>query len=276
MGCSPLGIALGSPNSSLDAQLSIDTFRLLSHNTNSMRALQWGAPVYPLWPLGLIEWLWTEQSNFLDQDDRVFCQRACLQNCLISFCFRRDEERVKALLRKFVTIDVFHQCQAKHFPFLNDIILYALTEEESFEIGEVWIDCLRHIRVDVDAYMENLFKERPYGLLTDKTTWVPRRRIVANYAPWRGWVLGWEWVYDEDEPGFSVVSEFNSVAADTICAETWPFNLRDHLASFIDNERISLKWMKRLGRRMEIKARKELNRSLQRKPRNNMPGTWVD
>lgn len=264
---------------SLGGSESINTCRfLLKH------ARLTGYPNWERWrwmrkvEFGLIEWLWKSGSVYMYGEDIANLNSFCMKYSLVKLHDPIMRYSAVTFLRKTMIPDIIQQHGLESFDWLVALFdEWASTSElDSFKVGKAFIDILLDIDVDVESFFKEYFENYP------ARTWIspfcPNRRIVFDYAEEQGWTLGWKWVYDAQDPGFLVLSEFTIMVADAYLGveNEWPFDTVDTSLLYPDIARRGPKSENRFSRRMSAKARKELKRTGQRRVRSKMPGSWVN
>ncbi|CAN9467705.1 unnamed protein product [Alternaria alternata] len=96
------------------------------------------------------------------------------------------------------------------------------------------------------------------------------KRIVFERNWEHKWVLGFEWVFDHEAPGYLLFSEYTVIVVETISYHNeWPFCEWVHETERKRDDRSA-----HFSRRMAAKERKERARLGQKQPRSRMPGAW--
>jgi hypothetical protein len=149
---------------------------------------------------------------------------------------------------------------------------------ESQKSGSRYIALLKSLGVDFKRSVEAELEELPGRILQDSRGMILDRKILFYQDAEQAWVLRWEWILDEEAPGYILLSKFPSVTFDEErCSYgfVWPFfEAHSHLP-VDDHNREGPKWDARLARRLAKTARKELARTGQKRPRSRMPGAWI-
>lgn len=154
---------------------------------------------------------------------------------------------------------------------------------ESAALGDIWICILQSYGINIENYLLGQLEARPNGIMKDASDEGSRgsRGLRIEHAAGGTWTLDWEWVYEQNDPGFLILSEHRAIIhwsdwcnvygilSEVSCEELWPFY------DIYSRGREELK-QERFERRMSRKARKELNRTGQKVSRRKMPGTWID
>jgi hypothetical protein len=151
-------------------------------------------------------------------------------------------------------------------------------ENESQKSGSRYIALLRSLSVDFKRSIESGL-EKLYGrTLQDVRGGVLDRKILFYQDDGQAWVLRWEWILNEETPGYNLLSEFPSMTFDGTrysYDSDWPFFTPNRNLPDDDHNREGPKWDARRARRLAKTARKELARTGQKRPRSRMPGAWI-
>lgn len=226
--------------------------------------------------LKIYEWFWATAPSFVQNWEMITIRAFSVRCAIWKLADPTLRESTALFLKKAMAPGIVRQIEAGYDSFLQILFTDSYIESESFEVGKSFIGILLDLDVDISAFItkerERYSEWLSIGFYQD----TPNRRIIVEYTSERGWVLGWEWVFDDHGPGFLVFSEFSTLSE--ACygfLHAWPFEPHNFDLSWDDRKRISPKWMNRLSRRMAAKSRKELKRSGQRRPRSKMPGSWI-
>lgn len=151
--------------------------------------------------------------------------------------------------------------------FVSRFLGKPLSQFKSFDLGKVFIDRLLALDVDVKSFMAKQQEKYPKSK-GDRTDCDPQHDVIFDYIEGRGWILGFEWRYDVQDPGFLVVSEYSIMATEArdINLRHWPYATKNFIRPTT----------KRIDRRMSANARKELKQTSKRRFRNKMPGSWIN
>ncbi|CAN9447366.1 unnamed protein product [Alternaria alternata] len=113
------------------------------------------------------------------------------------------------------------------------------------------------------------------------------KRMVFERDWEQKWILGFEWVFDHEAPGYTLVSEYPSLTVES----DWPYHSyyshnwsakSDWLYEYnwpvaeweYSSQRAWDKYSARFNRRTASKERKERARLGQKQARSRMPGEW--
>jgi hypothetical protein len=147
---------------------------------------------------------------------------------------------------------------------------------ESPESGSRYIALLKSLGVDFKRSIEAELEKLPGRILQGEQDGKLDRRILFYQDDGQAWVLRWEWILNEDAPRYTLLSEFPSMTFDEWVFFEWIFSTSYKQVIIHDDFiRKGPKWDARHARRLAKKARKELARTGQKRPRSRMPGAWI-
>jgi len=236
-------------------------------------------------PVEALVWVWRNREDIFCGEDTSALAHLCVRSLL--YWLNRPESRLLAteylkgefapLLQDWVTKDSFQIHSI--FPVSPTYWIWYMAAAHSYEVGEAFLDIIAGLGIDIAERFNKELEKYPNDVLVPNAPWLnksePDRRLDFVYTRGVGWRLGWEWMYDDEAPGYLLVSEFSSLAADmywTIGYETFPFSEVD-----LGEEWEEKRWQKsRFDRRCAAKTRKELARMGLKQPRSKMPGRWIE
>jgi hypothetical protein len=147
---------------------------------------------------------------------------------------------------------------------------------ESQISGSKYTALLKSLGVDFKRSIEAELEKLPGRLLQPDRLTALARRILFHQDDEQAWVLRWEWVLDEEAPGYLLLLESPHMTYDgfggLFCTLLWPFS-KSRWFKVSDQE--GPKWDARRTRRLAKTACKELARTGQKRPRSRMPGAWI-
>jgi hypothetical protein len=148
---------------------------------------------------------------------------------------------------------------------------------ESQIVGSKYIALLRSLSVDFKRSIEAELERLPGRILQDSGERNLGQKIMFYEEDGQAWVLRWEWILDEEVPGYNLLSEFPSMTCDGCddCKFGWLFFPINGDLSDNHRQQEGPKWYARHARRLAKTARKELARTGQKRPRSRMPGAWI-
>jgi hypothetical protein len=238
-------IALNDPVPEL--QSSIDTCRYLLENTQLDETIDWMEfPCTAIDDPWLAEWLLFTGTSYMYGGDVAILTGFCIRELVLQLHSPSTRNDALAILKKFLIsssmqpaepetinwlfeMDWLHALfeplpQFEHCPWMD--LGEPLSQLESFDVGKVLIDLLLALDVDVKLFMAEQQEKYPKQK-GDSTDFFPRYDIIFEYIEGSGWILGFEWRYDVQDPGFLVVSEYSIMATDAqvdnLCH--WPYAL---------------------------------------------------
>ncbi|CAN9176259.1 unnamed protein product [Alternaria alternata] len=138
------------------------------------------------------------------------------------------------------------------------------TVMESYIVGAWFLDWLASL--DLDPKLCVAHEEVNF----ESFQWLIDVRIAFERNWDQKWILGFEWVFDHQAPGYTLVSEYTVIVYESYWKPgKWPFRAtEDKSGQELVNRKV------RFNRRMAAKSRKERARSGQKQPRSRMPGAW--
>ncbi|KAF2685440.1 hypothetical protein K458DRAFT_388318 [Lentithecium fluviatile CBS 122367] len=239
-------------------------------------------------PAEAIVWVWRNRAQIFFGQNTSDLASVCISSLLYLLRVPNERDSATEYLKGDFASDLRTSLMESTLRFLEHLFvfdygLYHLTRSfesfQNFKVGEAFVDVIQQLGIDgeavirqeMDKYLGETFPTRYF-------VWpfreLPQRRLVAGFTV-RGWRLGWEWIYDQEEAGYLLVSEYSELAAEQLYAKEFPFHGRvwdsvKELESSLRQRRI------RFEGRMAVKHRKELARKGQKQPRCRMPGTWID
>jgi hypothetical protein len=151
-------------------------------------------------------------------------------------------------------------------------------EKETQKSGSRYITFLMSLGIDFKRSIEAELQKLPGGILQDRFQQVIDRKILFYQDEQQAWILRWEWVLDEEVPGYDLLLEFPLMTFDgcnPLSNAGWPFFTPNWDLSNDDRYQSGPKWDARRARRLAKTARKELARTGQKRPRSRMPGAWI-
>jgi hypothetical protein len=272
-----------------DLRSTIDTCRFLLENAQLADIIKWMLdPGISIEDPRLAEWLLQTGTSYVYGQDAATLTEFCIRQLVLllhCLCTRND---AIAILKRFLMSNSIQPAGSESMNWLFGMdwlgalfeslfqfeisVWFALGEPlsqfESFDVGKAFVDLLLDLDVNVKKFMVEQQKNYPKweGISTYSG---PRYHIIFDHVEGRGWVLGFEWSYDTQDPGFLVVSEYSIMATDAQDEDLdyWPYGAtkwyRIHAA------------MRRFDRRMAAKAQKASKLSGQRLPPSRMPGSWI-
>lgn len=289
-GGSPLRRALEGPCSEgVNATVAtMDTVRFLSGDAMRFDNLLCGSGTWKYWLLHvdenpcLIRWLWTQSRElFCGLDERIV-KATCIYRVLCNLITRPrddfDTDWALDFLKISMTLETLRGPEVGAQLVLTSAV-YAdpLDSARSYDAGSALLDLLRRLDIDIETF---------FDLALGASSSYPRprhfseRKLVFEYREQGGWILGWEWDFDQEASGFLVASEFLALGAESFWASEWPFKWDDYWEerqrlSEEDKKRIRPNREARFKRRLDAKARKELKRQRKHQQRT-IPGSWID
>lgn len=172
--------------------------------------------------------------------------------------------------------------QAGRFLLLPTNPFRRLTVDSEY-IGVAFINLLAGLQLDIETCMaleSQHYSGNPSWVRCPGEGFVLGTRIEFERREDKSWTLRWEWDYEEDAPGYHVVSSFNALSGDVFSygrrPVDWPF--RDDFEPLEDQEHMDREDRKRTTqflRRVAAKTRKERARNGEKLSRSKMPGAWV-
>jgi hypothetical protein len=192
----------------------------------------------------------------------------------------------------FTTVRILSPKMAKSNLLLEEILMGNIDalvhiwyqslydETKSQESGSRYIALLRSLSVDFKHSIEAMLEKLPGRILQGISVGSLDRKILFYQDDEQDWVLRWEWVLDEEAPGYTLLSEFPSMTFGghrSTYHFGWPLLTLDWglLDDDVDDGFQGLKWDVRRARRLAKTACKELARTGQKRRRSSMSGAWV-
>ncbi|KAH7077936.1 hypothetical protein BKA63DRAFT_274913 [Paraphoma chrysanthemicola] len=264
----------------------IDTFRCLlledqaSHDLNmldDLHVLQINVAV------GTIEWLWMNAGNTFVGTNWVIFRSLLLRTLVARYCRNGTtadtEDMGDALTDQIVRLvdaEMRRHLMSGEIGLIESLFFYQSTSIESQRIGKDFIDLLERLGLEFNACIEMELANLPDRLLKHYA-WNDsrRRKIVVEYRQDGDSALRWVWVFDPQEHGYLLASEFVSLGADSrdLWLE-WPFYTADYIDTWQSGYSEGEKCNRRRSRREATKARKERARAGRKRPKSKMPGSW--
>lgn len=164
--------------------------------------------------------------------------------------------------------DILNDIQYGHCHILRDLFRWCDKVMFSYVVGGWLLAWLIDLGLDLELFMASEranFKWSGY---------VYDREIIFKRDREQKWFLGFEWVFDHQAPGYTLVSEYTALAVEQDPGWSfwnWPFSesYQKLLPRLESDARAA-----RFNRRMAAKERKERARSGKKQPRSRMPGAW--
>lgn len=212
-----------------------------------------------------LHWLWQKNLELLVGEDLRSNQRIMIHHIWVSPDIQYNFTNYGLHLPDIpMHRDIPSDIQYGRCHILKDMFSACRGALTSYVLGARFLDWL----VSLDLNPE-LFVTSENTDLVD-SSFCPTKRIVFERDWEQKWVLGFEWVFDHQAPGYSLISEYTALAVEQDLGWlywNWPFSENYKLES--DAARTA-----RFNRRMAAKERKERARSGKKQPRSRMPGAW--
>lgn len=207
------------------------------------------------------QWLWQKNLESLTSEDLRSNQRMLIRrfwssvaHSISRFKSRHEIQFPDFSMNKDTLSDIqYGRCQIFR-------IVFPVCEEamSSYIVGTRFLDWLVNLDLDLELCVaREQANLESSGLADDK--------MIVFERNWeQRWVLGFEWVFDHQAPGYSLLSEYPTLTAEPKWPCYWPFfdwlPWKDRSALF--------------NRRVAVKDRKEHARLGKKQPRSRMPGAW--
>jgi hypothetical protein len=152
-------------------------------------------------------------------------------------------------------------------------------ETKGQKSGSRYISLLRSLGVDFKRSIEAELGKLPGRILPNHRRMnILDQKILFYQNEEQDWILRWEWILDEEAPGYELLLEFPLMTVDRRGIQhdlPWPFFLPNGILSRDGRYQEGPEWDARLARRLAKTARKERARTGQKRPRSRMPGAWI-
>jgi hypothetical protein len=281
-GSTPLNSALryGSYTSFTDV---IDTLRYVFNDKTMIEDFnrwQWQNHVGEVWDANMAQWFWRQSQHVLSGGDRTQLQCYIFRRTWYSFAlclcvgiewksfaqeipeFAMDTEFLKELERGRCKLlqAVFEECHAA---------------SRSYVIGDELVKWLDRSGVDVNTCISNELVDMFEGIVD---ILYGKGRVVFEPRGNQGWTLGFEWVFDPEETGYLIASEYPALGDENRYGISWSFHDRGYQYPWYQDEesgRRDHQRNERFKRRMATKARKKYAQEWRNLPQSKMPGEWI-
>jgi hypothetical protein len=191
----------------------------------------------------------------------------------ISFNHQCHDTPVVELPELSLTMEAQNQIENGHFQLVRTIFDDRSSTGSSFILGGALVHWLSQSGMDVEGCINQEVNCIPGHVL--QSVFHADKKIIFEACGERGWVLGFEWVFDPEEPGYLLVSEYQGLGTEFHWgSRTWPFG-SPHFQSWEERCTHEARRNERFSRRMATKARKERARTGQKMSRSRMPGSWM-
>jgi hypothetical protein len=268
------------------ASASINTIRLLLQEpdlTEYVDILR-GRGMMTL-PVETLIWIWRNRTDVFGGQDMSALEVVYVRSLLNQLHVTESRPLTIEYLMGEFACTLSNGVINGSFPFLEDLFhanMQWYCPTRSFELGEVFLDIVRGVGVDFIECISKELGKYPEGIMVPIHIDIhAARKIHFGYTPGVGWRLGWEWLFDEKEPGYMVISMYSALAANSPSNSSF-WDLEDD--GFPIATPRELEWtfeehrcaQDRFARRSAAKARKELARMGLKQPRGKMPGSWIE
>ncbi|RYN62756.1 hypothetical protein AA0118_g5033 [Alternaria tenuissima] len=158
--------------------------------------------------------------------------------------------------------DILSDIQYGRCEILRDVLPWWWDMQSSYILGTRFVDWLVSLDLDSELCVDS---ERAY---LEGSPESGNKRIVLERNWEQKWVLGFEWVFDHQIPGYSLLSEYTVlVVEDTWGRTEWPVYGSGYWSAPGTPSA-------QFKRRMAVKERKERARLGRKQPRSRIPGAW--
>jgi hypothetical protein len=210
------------------------------------------------------QWLWQKNLELsvgedLRSNQRVMIRRFWSILAFTDYGLHRELQFPIMPMDKDMLSDIqYGRCQIlRHLFWPSDDVMH------SYILGAWFLQWLTSLHLDPEICVASE--------LADLEKWISlgERRIVFERDWEQKWILGFEWVFDHEAPGYSLVSQYTNLVIEDYWRTIWPFHESWHARN--------RKWSDRsahFSRGMAAKERKERARLGQKQPRSRMPGAW--
>lgn len=219
--------------------------------------------------LDVIEWLWVNSKEFYPEPSALKDFRTFLLGAMVAYYDIRMSYSQQLITRQIVALMdpiMLDGISKGSHTLLAKLFAYDTNPLCSFELGNTFINLVLKLDLDVQVFMAEEIKAWPEEAV--KTEWRGPKKFIFERHHDQNWILGWEWSFDQQAPGYLVVSEYSVIAGDSWCCGAENILLdRSHTGLFPISKA-------RFSRRLATHARKERARTGQKRPRSKIPGAW--
>jgi hypothetical protein len=207
-------------------------------------------------------WLWQKNLDLSVGEDLRSNQRMMIRRfwsifILTDYRLHRELQFPVVRMDKDILSDIqYGRCRIFEFLFSR-----CETVMESYIVGAWFLDWLASL--DLDPKLCVAHEEVQF------MSFRRHKRIVFERNRDQRWILGLEWDFDHEAPGYSLVSQYTNLVVEYYQRPRWPFHEQRYDSNRLRGERRA-----RFSRRMAAKERKERARLGQKQPRSRMPGAW--
>ncbi|KAB2104462.1 hypothetical protein AG0111_0g7834 [Alternaria gaisen] len=267
---SPLSMALTSYSSRTSPANAIDTYRCFLDDDDLVDELKrsdgyhLGDDRSSSFTADEAQWLWQKSSELSVGEDLRSNQRVIIRR-FWSITAHTDYGLHLKLQLPIVQMDkdILSDIQYGSCQILQDLFWICNDVMQSYILGAWFLQWLTSLHLDPEICVASELANLEKWISLDE------KRIVFERDWEQKWILGFEWVFDHEAPGYSLVSQYTNLVVEYYWGTRWPF----HESWYARNR----KWSDRsahFSRGMAAKERKERARLGQKQPRSRMPGAW--
>jgi hypothetical protein len=165
-------------------------------------------------------WLWKNRTKIFYGQDTSGLFKICLGTLVWGLSDRRHRSSAVRYLEDEYANEFRTSLMEGSLEFLECLFteIVHTNTVDGYEIGATFLCLIRKFGVDVDACISKVLEPQAGKLFSHYTMRVsiPDRRQVVEHVTDSGWKLGWEWVYEKEQPGYLLVSQYSSLAADAL------------------------------------------------------------
>jgi hypothetical protein len=235
----------------------------------------------PLLSADEVQWLWQKSSELVAGDDIRSNQRIMIRSFWANValtCFHDFDE----VQFPFVSMDrdILSDIQNGCCQIFRGVLRICEGSMDSYIVGARFLNWLASLDLDPELCVASEHADLEDLCLSEK-------RMVFERDWEQKWILGFEWVFDHEAPGYTLVSEYPSLTVES----DWPYHSyyshnwsakSDWLYEYnwpvaeweYSSQRAWDKYSARFNRRTASKERKERARLGQKQARSRMPGEW--
>jgi hypothetical protein len=279
-GITPLNFALifGNFTSSTDG---IDTVRYFFNDKTMVEDFnhwRWQDYLGGEWDANMAQWFWQQSQHVLSGGDRTQLQCYIFRRTWYSFAFcLGDGNEWKYFAQGFpgfaMDTEVLQALESGRCKLLQAVFDRCCATSESYIIGNELVKWLDRSDVDVKTCISNELAGMFEGIVN---ILYGEGRVVFEPHGNQGWTLGLEWVFDPEETGYLIVSEYQALGVENYYGINWPFYDRGY--PWVSDEDFIERYPKkneRFERRVATKARKKYAQEWRNLPQSKMPGEWM-
>ncbi|KAH8634360.1 hypothetical protein IG631_09760 [Alternaria alternata] len=267
---SPLSLALISDFSGPSSANAIDTYRCFLDVDDLVDELKRSDGLRTAYsPFSFtadeVHWLWQKSSELSVGEDLRSNQRVIIRRvwCIIGDTDCRSHHELQFPIVP-MDKDILSDIQYGRCRIFEALFSACRKVMESYILGAWFLHWLTGLHLDPELFVASETAD-----LDERSIDFGKRRIVFKRDWEQKWILGFEWVFDHEAPGYTLISEYTTIIVEYRHVREWPFYERDFKSGWGLEVCTAL-----FNRRMAAKEHKERARLGQKQPRSQMPGAW--